>query len=158
MHELADCTLHLSIASAQHCFPFISFCRAVRGPLDHGDAQWAQQWQLGRPHRHLHHLHSICSADSGHPAGHGGALGLPTRPASALVCGEILWSFSQISLWEGTVLGTVLGMQRQYIGSSVAFGKWSEGDSSKGSSQILAPTFSLEQPACPPATVVVVST
>lgn len=94
--------LHLSIADAQHCFPFISLCRAVRGPLDHGDAQRAQQQWLGRYRCHLHHLRSVCSADSGHPAGHGGAFGLPTCLASALVRAMVLWSSSQISLWEGT--------------------------------------------------------
>lgn len=160
MGELADCILCLPTAAAQHYFPFPSFCRAVRGPLDHGDAQRAQQQRPGRSHRHLHHLCSICSADSGHPAGHGGALSLPTCPASALVCRVVLWSFSQISLggnrlWEH--VDTVLDTQCQCTGPLVAFGKWSEGDSSKESSEIPSLTCTLEQPACPPAPVVVVS-
>lgn len=54
-------------------------------------------------------------------------------------------------------VGTVLDMQWQCIGSLVAFGKWSEGDSSKGSSEIPASACSLEQPACSPAPVVVFS-
>lgn len=89
MGELPDCMLCLSTAVAQHCFPFISTCRTVRGPLDHGDAQWVQKQQLGRPHRHLHHLCGICSADASHPACHGGALSLSARLASALVGGVV---------------------------------------------------------------------
>jgi len=98
MGELPDCVLCLSTAAAQHYFPFISFCRTVRGPLDHGDAQWVQQQQLGRPHHHLHHLRGIRSADSSHPAHHGGALSLSACLASALVGGVVFWSFSQSSL------------------------------------------------------------
>lgn len=104
-NELPDCTLCLSTAVAQNCFPFISFCRTVRGPLDHGDAQRVQQQWLGRPHHHLHHLRGICSADGSHPACHGGALSLSARLASALVGGVVFWSFSWSSLWEASGCG-----------------------------------------------------
>lgn len=104
--------LCLSTAVAQHCSAFISFCRTVRGPLDHGDAQRVQQQQLGRPHRHLHHLRGICSADGSHLACHGGPLRLSARLASALVGGAAFWRFSRSCLWEGSGCGNWWSHQR----------------------------------------------
>lgn len=89
--------LFLCTAVAQNLFPVISSCRTVRGSLDHGDGKWTQKQQLDRPHHHLHHLRGVCSADSGHPAGHGGFVGLPACLAPALVGGVACGSFPQVT-------------------------------------------------------------
>lgn len=63
----------------------VYLCRAVGGPLDHGDAPGSvlpeRRWVL----RAVNHLLSLCHPHGCHPARHGGAVRLPACPASALV-------------------------------------------------------------------------
>ena len=63
----------------------LASCRTVGSALDYGDEHRPPPARLGRTHRGLYHLCCIRCADGSHPAGHGGALCFPARPAAALV-------------------------------------------------------------------------
>ena len=60
-------------------------CRAVGGALDHGHAPGSVVPERGRVLWSVNHLLGLCHSHCRHPARHGGAVGLPARPASALV-------------------------------------------------------------------------
>lgn len=64
---------------------YLTVCRAVGGPLVHGDAPGPLLAEWGRILRPVNHLLRLCHPHCRHPAHHGGAVGLPARSASTLV-------------------------------------------------------------------------